>query len=254
MENFTFSMRFYILCKNESANIGKCIESLLQCGMEVYVYDSGSSDGTLEIIQQYPVTLIHYNYTNHCNAYNDITLNEKEDYCGILDADMELTLQLAEEINFLKKDMDVIISPIKMYVDGYPLDRGNLCPPKPIFFKSGKAYFESVGHGERLSSGLKVIYTKSVLPHNDLKPYLYYLNTQARYANNFIQRANQNQLTWRDKIRFKTPMLIFITPLFSLLIKGGILSRRGWIYAIDRLIAEAIMYRSSISKRLNSKE
>ncbi|MCA0238532.1 MAG: glycosyltransferase [Bacteroidetes bacterium] len=239
-------MKFYILCKNESANIRKCIESLLQCKMDVYVYDSGSSDDTLNIIQQYPVTLVSYNYTNHCNAYNDITLNDSEGFCGIIDADMELTLPLSEEIYRLREHSEVLISPIKMYVDGFPLDYGSLCPPKPIIFRNGKTYFESVGHGERLISGVTVAYTQSELIHNDLKPYLSYLDTQIRYADNLMKRATQGQLTWRDRVRLTTPLLILVTPLYSLLIRGGIFSKKGWIYAIDRLIAEAIMYRRNI--------
>lgn len=247
-------MKFYILCKNESANIRKCIESLLQCKMEVYIYDSGSTDDTLQIIQQYPVTLVHYNYKNHCVAYNEITSGESENFCGIIDADMEITTSLSEEIHQLKEGTDVIISPIKMYVDGLPLEYGNLCPPKPIVFRSGKTYFESVGHGERLVSGFRVAHTKSELIHNDLKPYVSYLNTQVRYADNFTQRAKYNQLTWRDKIRLNTPLLILITPLYSLIIKGGIFSKKGWLYAIDRLIAESIMYRASLSSKLATKK
>lgn len=246
-------MKFYILCKNESANIRKCIESLLQCKMDVYVYDSGSSDDTLNIIQQYPVTLVHYDYKNHCQAYNEITLGESDQYCGIIDADMEITISLSEEIYQLRESTDVIICPIKMFVDGLPLKFGNLYPPKPIVFRSGKTYFESVGHGERLAPDTKTAYTKSKLIHNDLKPYISYLGTQVRYAGNFIQRAEENRLTWRDKIRLNTPFLIFITPLYSLIFKGGILSKKGWLYAMDRLIAESIMYRASLLNKLKSK-
>lgn len=246
-------MKFYILCKNESANIRKCIESLIQSKMDVYVYDSGSSDNTLSIIQQYPVTLVHYNYKNHCIAYNEITLSEGDLYCGIIDADMEVTTTLSEEIYQLIETTDVVICPVKMYVDGLPLEYGNLYPPKPIVFRSGKTYFESVGHGERLAPDTKTAYTKSELVHNDLKPYISYLSTQVRYANNFIQRAEENRLTWRDKMRLNTPLLIFITPLYSLIIKGGILSKKGWLYAMDRLIAESIMYRASLLNKVKSK-
>ena len=246
-------MKFYILCKNEFVNISKCIESLLKAGMDIYVYDSGSVDGTIELIRGYPVTLVPYNYSNHCDAYNDITLNEKEEYCGILDADMELNIELAEEIELTKIKGNVIISPVQMYVEGQPLEKGSLYPPKPIVFKSGKKYFESVGHGERLLKNVSCVHTKNKLIHNDLKPYLSYLGTQVRYASNFIQRSEQKQLTWRDKIRLSSPLLIAITPLYSLFIKGGIFSKKGWIYALDRLVAEAIMYRTSLLKKTSSK-
>jgi glycosyltransferase involved in cell wall biosynthesis len=246
-------VKFYILCKNESANIRKCIESLLSCGYDVAVLDSGSVDGTQAIVQQYPVELVIYQYTTHCNAYNEITTSSQGGYCGILDADMEMTRLLAGEISTANK-IDVLIAPIEMYVDGIRLEKGNLCPPKPIVFKTGKAYFESVGHGERLIPGLKTVIAKAMLPHNDLKPYLSYLGTQVRYADNFIVRSKDNQLTWRDRLRLKSPLLILITPIYSLLVKGGIFKKAGWLYALDRLIAEAIMFRSSISERIKQEK
>lgn len=246
-------MTFYILCKNEAANIRKCLTHLLAANINVVVLDSGSTDETLEIIRSFPVALRNYQYTNHCNAYNEITNYAKEGYCGILDADMELTSLLANEVLTYKGDAEVLIAPTTMYIDGYKLPYGSLYPPKPIVFKYGKSYFESAGHGERLIDNLRLKYTKNYLIHNDLKPYLSYLGSQVRYAENFIARAKDNQLTWRDKLRLNTPLLIVITPLYSLLVKGGIFSKKGWLYAIDRLIAEAIMYRRSVLSRVNQK-
>ena len=245
-------MRFYILCKNEVANIRKCIESLLACGMDVTVLDSGSTDGTLDVVRLYPVSLVSYAYTNHCNAYNELTLREKNSYCGVLDADMEMTVPLANEIRSLSGDVEVMIAPVKMFTNGYPLSNGSLYPPKPIVFRGGREYFESIGHGERLVQGVRTAQATSALPHNDMKPYLSYLESQVRYSENFIQRAAQNNLNWRDRLRLHTPLFILLTPLYSLIVKGGLFSRQGWLYALDRLIAEAIMCRPGILIKLKS--
>jgi glycosyltransferase involved in cell wall biosynthesis len=247
-------MKFYILCKNEEPNIQKCLKSLLDCGMEVVVLDSGSTDATLDIVAKYPVTLINYQYTNHCAAYNYITSSESDAVCGIFDADMELTPALAEEIREGTNNSEVLISPVEMYIEGLPMKYGSLYPPKPIVFRTGKTYFEAVGHGERLINGLNTYHTKNTLIHNDLKSYKNYIETQLRYADKLINRASMGQLSWRDKLRVNTPIFILITPLYSLLVKRGILCKAGWLYAIDRLIAEAIMYHRSLRESIDRKK
>ena len=51
-----------ILTKNEATNVGLCLDSIFaqeyQGEFEVLVIDSGSEDGTLEIVRGYPVTLV----------------------------------------------------------------------------------------------------------------------------------------------------------------------------------------------------
>jgi hypothetical protein len=46
--------------------------------------------------------------------------------------------------------------------------------------------------------------------------------------------------------------MMLITPLYSLFLKGGIFSRTGWLYAIDRMVAEALMFRGSVLNKLNA--
>jgi glycosyltransferase involved in cell wall biosynthesis len=243
-------MKFFILCKNEAQNIKKCIESLLDCGMTVVVLDSGSTDDTLEIISKYPVEVVDYEYTNHCDAYNKITSTERDSVCGVFDADMEMTPALAREIQEMSRDYEVLACPVKMYVEGMPLTRGSLCPPKPIVFRGGRAYFEPVGHGERLVNGLNMAQTMHSVIHNDLKSFSSYLQSQVRYSKRLVTMAFADQLTWRDRLRTRTPLFVFISPLYSLLVRGGLWSKLGWLYAMDRLIAESIMYRNSLRKQV----
>ncbi len=57
-----FGLSAAIICLNEAACIGKCLESLRDCA-EIVVVDSGSSDGTLAIVEEFaqrgfPIRLI----------------------------------------------------------------------------------------------------------------------------------------------------------------------------------------------------
>lgn len=245
-------IRFYVLCKNEGSNIGKCIAALKAAHVPITLFDSGSTDETLAIAVREGVEVVNYAYLDHCGAYNQITTDTTSDFCGILDADMEVSPELIAEILQCLESADVVICPIRMYVDGLPLPRGSLYPPKAVAFRCGRAYFEPVGHGERLIAGLRIATSSHVLSHNDLKPYAAYLGSQLRYSEKFAARAAAGQRTWRDWIRFNTPLMILITPAYTLLVKGGIFSKAGWLYAIDRLVAEALMFRRGVEARIRS--
>ena len=53
----------FIICLNEEAYLGNCIESLAQCA-EIVIVDSGSTDGTVALVQSYidagwPIRFMH---------------------------------------------------------------------------------------------------------------------------------------------------------------------------------------------------
>lgn len=252
-------MKVYILAKNEEDNIEKCIKSLKENSRisQICLLDSGSNDRTKEIAENLGASIVHYKYFDHCTAYNEITSEFKNDdgTVIIIDADTIVSSDLINEIiNLLKEDFDVITSPVRMYYEGYPLKYSSLYPPKPIAFKTGKEYFEPVGHGERLKKRVSIKKTKSVLIHDDKKSYERFINSQLKYAKNFVNRSNTDKLTFRDKIRLRFPLGIIITPLYSYFIKLGFLDgRNGFIYALDRLIAESIIYRYALNNRKTKK-
>ena len=245
---------FYIICKNESLNIRKCIEPLLAANIAVTVLDSGSTDGTLDILKKYPVTVEKYNYSSHCDTYNELTSREKDTYFGIIDADMEVSEDLLAEIKTLLPRYNLIPCPIEMYWEGMRLPLGSLYPPKAIVFRGGTTYFEPVGHGERLIGKNQSALTKNTLRHNDLNPYSTYLETQRRYADKLAHFSEKGMVTWRDRLRYQTPLMIFISPFYSLFIKGGVFFKLVWIYALDRIIAESIMFRKGLIVRIRNRD
>ncbi len=244
----------FVLAKNEQANIGRCLESLRGSGWEVTVLDSGSSDDTLSIVGAFDFARIEsYAYSDHCKAYNEITtgLAGGYRYVLVLDADMMVSGALQSELKSIllcdEPRPQVVAAEIEMYVEGQALKFGSLCPPKAFVFAFGKPYFVSVGHGEALASGVTVARTREPLRHDDRKSYAAYLQSQARYSRNLVIRKVAGQLSGKDRIRTTTPLMIFVVPFVSYILKGGFLSgKAGIIYALDRLIAEAIMYRRAL--------
>jgi glycosyltransferase involved in cell wall biosynthesis len=252
----------FILAKNEEANIARNLAALAPTGWPVHVLDSGSTDNTASIVAKFPFAVFQkYHYTNHCNAYNEIIveLGSVYRFVIILDADMIMSEALKNELNELASESgptwNVLEAKIEMCVEGMPLKYASLYPPKPFLFVPGRVCFVSAGHGEKIVEGLVVARTKNRLRHDDRKPYSSYLQSQYRYSNNLVERYLRGEVTSRDSLRVKLPLLIFAVPFVSYFIKMGFLDgRAGIVYALDRLIAEAIMYRQAVTSRLQQKQ
>lgn len=250
----TLPIMAYILAKNEEANIEKCLQSLAPCGIPVVLLDSGSTDKTTDIAKRFSFCEVKsYHYVDHATAYNTITTSVESVCALILDADMEMTPALWAELAVLVKELDweVVCAPIRFYLEGLPLRWGSLCPPKPIMFECGKAYFVPRGHGEALRPGLRVRITRAHLSHNDLKPYEAYLLSQVRYGRNLAARTATGQASWKDRIRSGSAVMALIYPFVSLVVRGGLLAGRlGLMYALDRAIAVLVQYRVVLASKL----
>ncbi len=254
----SLSLCAFVLAKNEAANIQRCLDGLRGLGIEVIVLDSGSTDGTQAIASKYEnVRVENYTWAGHLVAYNQICTRPglKGKYVLILDADMILTEGLRYEIAELvtKGEIQAAKAPVAMWWNGYPLKYGSLYPPKPVLFKVGVEYFVPQGHCSKLRPEVQVVTTKHQLIHDDRKPFPSYLQSQARYADLLLASAKLGKLSWRDKLRCWTPLMLLLVPLYSLFVRLGFLCGKvGAIYALDRLIAETIFYRQALASRLRA--
>lgn len=243
----------FILARNEQKNIRRSLDALRGSTWDVIVLDSGSTDTTPDIVRESGFARFQdYVYRDHCTAYNEITtqLGLAYRHVVILDSDMVVSAALRQEIDAMTSigGFDAVDVEIEMCVDGVPLCFGSLYPPKPFLFATGRPYFENVGHGERLREGVRVQRARHKLRHDDRKDYAEYLQSQARYSRNLVVRKAAGELSGRDRMRVKWPLLIFAVPFVSYFLKGGFLDgKAGAIYALDRLIAEAVMFRQSLA-------
>ena len=90
-----------ITCRDESANIARCLESVSGFGETVLV-DSFSCDNTLDIARGYPVTIFVRPYDSAAAQKNWALSMVKNRWVLILDADEELTEPLRAEIRRLE--------------------------------------------------------------------------------------------------------------------------------------------------------
>ncbi|MCC7475072.1 MAG: glycosyltransferase family 2 protein [Pirellulales bacterium] len=108
-----------IPCKDERRNIRACIESVQTIADEVLVADSGSTDGTLDIVRDMGgCRILEREYINSANFKNWAIPQAQHEWVLVLDADERITPELAEEIR------GTLESP-SPNIDGYWIDRAN---------------------------------------------------------------------------------------------------------------------------------
>jgi glycosyltransferase involved in cell wall biosynthesis len=91
-----------IPCKNERKNIRPCIVSAKLVADEILVADSGSTDGTLDIVRELGgCRIIEREYINSGNFKNWAIPQAAHEWVLIVDSDERVTPELATEINTL---------------------------------------------------------------------------------------------------------------------------------------------------------
>ena len=112
-----------IPCKNERRNIRPCIESVQSIADELLIADSGSTDGTLDVVREIMgdvphCRLIKRDYVNSADFKNWAIPQAKHQWVLVVDADERVPPKLAEEIRQALADPPPEI-------DGYWIGRDN---------------------------------------------------------------------------------------------------------------------------------
>ena len=131
---------------------------------------------------------------------------------------------------------------------------GSLCPAKATVLRGGVAHYVASGHGERLldGQGLHAV-VHSRLIHDDRKGFEAFVQSQLRYAKNLIDRAERGEVTFKDKVYLNSPLVLLLQPLHSYVLRRGFMAgKAGMIYALDRVIAAAIVLRQSLARQLRT--
>lgn len=91
------SISAVIITLNEEANIRRCLEGV-RWADEIIIVDSGSTDGTLDICKEYGCLVFNHEWEGYSRQKNFAIALAKNDWVLSLDADEEITPELAKEI------------------------------------------------------------------------------------------------------------------------------------------------------------
>jgi len=208
------SLTIIIPCKNERQNIRPCIESVQSIASEILVADSGSTDGTLEIVRQIGgCRIVEREYVHSGDFKNWAIPQAVHPWVFILDADERVTPPLAEEIRQVLSDPDK---------DGYWVYRNNYFMGHRVRFSGWQSdkvlrlfrrdagrYVGDTDHAEVAITSNRVGFLKNRLEHFTYWSYDQYLGKLHRYTTYQAQlwhaqgrRTNFWQLAFRGPLRF----------------------------------------------------
>jgi len=216
----------------------------------ILVIDSGSTDGTLELLAAHPnVRVLHREFDSFAGQCNFGLERINTEWVLSLDADYRVPAELARSMPTLleradRENLAGFSLPFRYCIDGQPL-RGSLLPPRTCLYRTRRGRYHDEGHGHRVVVQGEVAPLALPLLHDDRKPLERWLGSQQKYlrieATNLLGTSS-NRLSWVDRLRKHTPLSPLAALTFCLLLRGGLLDgRAGLIYALQRTYAELLL-------------
>ncbi|MGA8274453.1 MAG: glycosyltransferase family 2 protein [Candidatus Sulfotelmatobacter sp.] len=135
-----------IAARNESKNLPRCLQALKNVD-EVYLIDSQSTDGTVEIARSHGVNVVQFHYQGGWPKKRQWAMNSlplANDWILLLDADEVLTPELSEKISSAIENpaIDGYFLLLHTWFLGRALRHGDVGLWKMALFRRGKGRFE----------------------------------------------------------------------------------------------------------------
>ena len=237
-----------VLTYNEEANIGRALDRL-RWAREVVVVDSFSTDRTADIVRAFAnCRLVQRKFDTHAGQWNFAIRQTAiaSDWVLALDADYFVPEAALAEIRSLDADgpADGYTTAFRYCIWGAPL-RSALYPPVTVLFRRSKGRYAQDGHTQRLSVDGATRMLTTPLLHDDRKSLSRWLAAQDRYMAleaEAILRKKASDLNFADRVRLFpliAPLAVFAN--CYLLRRGFLDGRAGLYYALQRMLAEALL-------------
>lgn len=255
--SFLDNVTALVLTYNEVANIERTLAPLAPL-RRVVVIDSGSDDGTRDILARFPnvdvLTRPFDSFAGQCNFGLEQAGIDTE-WVLSLDADYRLGPDLIAELAALHPDNPVTgyRARFRYCIHGRPI-RSGVYPPVIVLFRKQGARYVQDGHAHRVIVTGATADLSARIFHDDRKPLVRWLQSQRTYAEKeaqHLQHQKRSTLRWQDRLR----LMIGIAPpamfAYVFVVRGGFLDGwRGLYYALQRAYAELLLSLELLDRRL----
>jgi len=237
-----------VITLDEAPNLPRTLAALAWA-RRIVVVDSGSTDGTLELLASDPRIEVRHRAFDGFAAQVGFGLEvarDGSDWVLSLDADHVAPAELAAELAELAPDEALAgyRARFRYWNLGRPL-RGSLYPPRVVLCRPGRARLVQDGHAHRIEVDGKVGDLASVFAHDDRKPPERWLAMQQVYARQEAEKLLSRpraELGFADRLRRRGWIAPWAAPLWALLAGGALFDGPpGWHYAAQRAIAEILL-------------
>ena len=244
-----------ILCFNEIDNIERTLTGLAWAH-QILVIDSGSTDGTLDILARYPnVRVVTRTFDSFAQQANFGLAKVSTDWVLSMDSDYVVGPALVTEIGGL--DPDGAIAGFRVAFDylvfGQPL-RSTIYPPRVILYRVANGRYHDIGHGHRVTINGPVRDLRAHIAHDDRKPISRWFSSQSGYVSreaDYLESLLPSQRSRLQRLRLMAWPTPFIMAAYTLFWKGYVWNGRvGLYYAFQRIFAELMLVIELNDRRL----
>jgi glycosyltransferase involved in cell wall biosynthesis len=245
-----------LLTYNEASNIKRALAGL-GWAKQLVVVDSGSTDGTLDVLSaDTRVQLFHRTFDGHFAQWTYAVSQTGISTRWILrlDADYQLSDDFVQELSKLDPPPDVNAYSVGFCyaVLGRKLPT-SLYPPKPVLLRLGGFAVTDCGHTEGWAVHGVTARLNNTLVHDDWKSMDAWVLSQARYMRRELTKLQSQPRGPRNWLRLHPPLMPFAVFFFCLFGKRLIFAgRAGVLYTLQRVVAEAILALMLLDKKLRA--
>jgi len=246
-----------LLTFDEDQNIRRTL-SRLGWAKDIVVVDSGSTDGTLAILAEFPnVRVFKRGFDTHAGQWR-YAVEETQiasEWILRLDADYQVTDALVAELAQL--DPNAPVNAYRIAFDYAIFSHkllSSLYPANTILLRKGCFSVWDRGHTEAWTVTGPVAALSARVTHDDWKSTGLWLSGQARYMQRERDLLSQPGSGLRRWLRLRPPLMPIAVFVYCLFGKGLILNgRAGIFYALQRMVAEAVLSLMVLERKLRDR-